>query len=341
MEENKILISVVISLYNKAHTIVDTLNTVLTQTFKKFEVVIVDDGSTDDGVLRIQENFNDDRIKIIRQVNAGVSSARNTGVEHSVGAYIAFMDADDKWNEDYLLIMSQAIHMYPQAVMYSSGGICTNVDNTHLSYRLCNKYLNKILKVDYFENPFVFSHTSSTVVKKEAFLESCKFPADMKCLEDFALFYDLALCGDFVYIGLPISKYIGGVEGQITASSPEKRFSFMPSVVQFYNMTFETYLRNYRKDKYFKLYFKYDLRHRIKCCLHNEDEKWIDFFLSNVDKKALSVLSFFELFLYKNKLKKLSILWIKMTKVIWRMHKFPVVGERVDENLINKKYRVW
>ena len=48
MEENKILISVVISLYNKAHTIVDTLNTVLTQTFKKFEVVIVDDGSTDD-----------------------------------------------------------------------------------------------------------------------------------------------------------------------------------------------------------------------------------------------------------------------------------------------------
>lgn len=96
MEENKILISVVISLYNKAHTIVDTLNTVLTQTFNKFEVVIVDDGSTDDGVLKIQENFNDDRIKIIRQVNAGVSSARNTGVEHSVGAFIAFMDADDK-----------------------------------------------------------------------------------------------------------------------------------------------------------------------------------------------------------------------------------------------------
>lgn len=50
----------------------------------------------------------------------------------------------------------------------------------------------------------------------------------MKCLEDFALFVQLALLGDFIYIGLPISKYIGGVPGQITAASGEKLFSFYP-----------------------------------------------------------------------------------------------------------------
>ena len=72
------MISVVIPLYNKAHTIVNTLQTVLNQTFKDFEVIIINDGSTDNGVEVINKHFNDSRIKIINQDNQGVSAARNS-----------------------------------------------------------------------------------------------------------------------------------------------------------------------------------------------------------------------------------------------------------------------
>lgn len=92
-----IMISVIIPLYNKAHTIVNTLNTVLNQTYHDFEVVIVNDGSTDNGVEVIKQNFNDLRIRIINQKNAGVSAARNRGIQESRGKWISFLDADDEW----------------------------------------------------------------------------------------------------------------------------------------------------------------------------------------------------------------------------------------------------
>ena len=73
------MFSIIIPLYNKAHTIVNTLNTVFAQTFQDFEVIIINDGSTDNGVEVIQQHFNNPRIRIIQQKNAGVSAARNRG----------------------------------------------------------------------------------------------------------------------------------------------------------------------------------------------------------------------------------------------------------------------
>lgn len=95
------MISVVIPLYNKAHTIVNTLSTVINQIYTDFEIVIVNDGSTDNGVNTIVQHFSDPRIRIINQPNAGVSAARNRGVQESIYQYIAFLDADDEWHPDY------------------------------------------------------------------------------------------------------------------------------------------------------------------------------------------------------------------------------------------------
>ena len=78
------MVSVVIPLYYKAHTIVNTLSTVLNQVYTDFEVVIVNDGSTDNGVNIIIQHFSDPRIRIINQKNAGVSNARNRGVKESI-----------------------------------------------------------------------------------------------------------------------------------------------------------------------------------------------------------------------------------------------------------------
>ena len=85
----KNMISVVIPLYNKAHTIANTLSCVIGQTFQNFEIIIVDDGSTDNGVELIKEKFNDSRIKIISQPNQGVSAARNTGIDNAGGDFIS------------------------------------------------------------------------------------------------------------------------------------------------------------------------------------------------------------------------------------------------------------
>ena len=94
------MISVVIPLYNKEEQIADTLQSIFAQTFQDFEIVIVDDGSTDNSVEEV-EKFDDSRIRLIHQTNAGVSAARNRGIEEARGELIAFLDADDEWKPEY------------------------------------------------------------------------------------------------------------------------------------------------------------------------------------------------------------------------------------------------
>lgn len=332
--------SVVIPLYNKAHTIVRTMATVINQTYKNFEVVIVDDGSTDNGAVLIHSHYDDPRIRIIHQENAGVSAARNRGIEEARGQWVALLDGDDEWHPEYLSIMCCAIEKYPQAVMISSAGLIHNADG-RLSYRIANKYMNRIIMVDYFENPFVFSHTSSTVVNRKIANQTNLFPKGMKCLEDFSFFYQMAMLGNFVYVGLPISKYVGGVEGQITRSDDATRFSFMPSVVRFYNEAWELYSKQGKKNTVFITYLKYDLRHRIKCYISHSNPKWMDFFYNGIDKKVKRQLTWVERFLYRKRLKKLSVIWINLTKIVWRTHRYPLVGEEKKMNNVEKKYLVW
>lgn len=108
------LFSVVIPCYNKANAISVTINSVLEQSCDDFEVIIIDDGSTDNSVKVIQ-SFNDNRIKLIQQKNAGVSAARNLGIKEASGKWIAFLDADDWWHTDYLLTIKHIIDTNPKA----------------------------------------------------------------------------------------------------------------------------------------------------------------------------------------------------------------------------------
>ncbi|BAY09531.1 glycosyltransferase family 2 protein [Calothrix sp. NIES-2098] len=90
------LVSVIIPLYKAEKYIAATVQSVLAQTYKNFELLIIDDGSPDQSV-EICQQFTDPRIKIIRQDNRGVAAARNQGIRESQGEYIAFLDADDLW----------------------------------------------------------------------------------------------------------------------------------------------------------------------------------------------------------------------------------------------------
>ena len=95
------MISIVLPSFNRAQVLPKAVESILRQTYKDFELIIVDDGSTDN-TADVVKNFNDDRIVYVRQENAGACVARNNGIEHSRGEYIAFQDSDDIWHEDKL-----------------------------------------------------------------------------------------------------------------------------------------------------------------------------------------------------------------------------------------------
>ncbi len=109
--------SVIVPIYNKANTVAAALESIYAQTIKDFEIVLVDDGSTDD-VEKAVEPWRSDKLRLIRQENGGVSVARNTGIFHARGEYICFLDADDLWKEDHLETIHGLTEKYPEAGMF-------------------------------------------------------------------------------------------------------------------------------------------------------------------------------------------------------------------------------
>ena len=114
------MISVVIPLYNKEALVGRTLESVLAQSYRDFEVVVVDDGSRD-GSTAVVESFDDPRIRLIRQENAGVSAARNRGIAEARGEFVALLDGDDIWKPDYLSTVAKLIERYPQCDVFATG----------------------------------------------------------------------------------------------------------------------------------------------------------------------------------------------------------------------------
>jgi len=111
--------SVIIPLFNKENFIENTLKSVLCQTFTDFEILIINDGSTDRSE-EIVSQFNDPRIKYYTKENGGSSSARNYGIEKANANYITFLDADDYWYPNFLQEMFQNINCYPKNHVFSA-----------------------------------------------------------------------------------------------------------------------------------------------------------------------------------------------------------------------------
>nr|WP_298561232.1 glycosyltransferase family A protein [uncultured Prevotella sp.] len=108
------MISVVIPLYNKEASIKQSLMSVLSQSYQDFEVVIVDDGSTDNSVAKVEE-IQDSRIRLIRQENGGPSKARNTGVKNAKGEWVLFLDADDELLPNALNVFKELLTEHKKA----------------------------------------------------------------------------------------------------------------------------------------------------------------------------------------------------------------------------------
>jgi|26BtaG_2_1085354.scaffolds.fasta_scaffold10070_2 glycosyltransferase involved in cell wall biosynthesis len=158
------MFSVIIPLYNKEKFIQETIESVLSQDFKDFEIIVINDGSTDDSVSKLK-NISDSRLKIVHQVNQGVGAARNNGMSHANFEWIAFLDGDDIWASNHLSELKQIISTFP-----SSGMIATNYKlfYSDTDIKIEDKKLKtNIRSIDYFLEPIVW--TSATAIKKDVF----------------------------------------------------------------------------------------------------------------------------------------------------------------------------
>lgn len=314
------MFSVVIPLYNKAPIIESTLQSVLGQTFTDYEVIIVDDGSTDNGVEVIRKFTNDPRIMIFKQINQGVSVARNRGIKESKFDYIAFLDGDDEWKPDFLLKINEAILKFPNASMYGTSSLHTNFITKETNDSTISKFRNKIVEVDCFRTTNSLPHTSAIVVKKASFYKLDKelnvFPIGMKVCEDWACFHRIAITNDLIYIGIPLGIRNNNVEGQITGRkerADEELFKIWLDGVRYYNLVYNYWLNNNVNNKYFISYIKYNLRHNFKIFIKIKKWQVIDLMVLNLDK---GIFCSFERWLYKNRnVTTISILYINLTKI--------------------------
>jgi len=325
------MFSVVIPLYNKSHIIDRTIVSVLTQTITDFELIIVNDGSTDNSLNIIQKYLTDPRIKIVNQVNQGVSVARNNGVSVATFDYIAFLDGDDEWLPGYLAKVKEAIELYPNAGMFGCTSWHRNIVTGKSKNATLNRYRGKIQQIEFFENPHIMPHTSAIVVSKFFFNLTFKngegFPIGMKCCEDLCCFNRMAFRAPLVYIGFPLGIRNSGVFGQITMLSNEERFKLLVYVVNFYNLTYNSWFNLKEKNVFYITFLKYDLRGRFMSALRINDYKTINYILSGLDNDIVGLFPEFELNFYKKKkLNFIAKCYIYFTKLNWRRKGYPIVG---------------
>ncbi len=197
------MISVIIPLYNKEKQIRQTLESVLAQTFQDFEVLVVNDGSTDNSIAVLNE-IKDNRIRLIQQENQGVSAARNKGIQAANYDYIALLDADDEWKPEYLATQVDLIQRYPECAVYACayefkdyhGNIKSLILNK-IPFTGENGILSNYFEVASCSHPPICS--INIVAKKTAFLAIGGFPVGIKAGEDLLTWARLAVNNQIAY----------------------------------------------------------------------------------------------------------------------------------------------
>lgn len=187
--------SIVVPVYNKANHIEDTLKSVFSQTFNDYEIIIINDGSTDDSEAIIL-GFDDNRIQFYSQKKQGVSIARNIGIEKSNGKLIAFLDADDCWFSNHLEELANLYHNFPDCGMYCSRYKIKTTEN-HFQTPHFNGIENSFrgIVTDYFfsNRPFRISWTSSLSIPKKVLDEIGGFTPGVTNGQDLELWTKIGI----------------------------------------------------------------------------------------------------------------------------------------------------
>lgn len=196
LSPDSIFISVIIPLFNGAQYIQRSVRSVLSQTHSNFELIVVDDGSTDGGGALLQE-FIDPRLRVVWQENAGVSAARNRGIEEGKGEFLAFLDADDEWNIDFLNEVAILVTRYPKAGIYGAGRriVSPNSDNIEVTAAEALSHTKDLLITDYLDRMHSGSliHASGVMIPRSIFDELGTFKVGVPYGEDIEMWARISL----------------------------------------------------------------------------------------------------------------------------------------------------
>lgn len=199
--------SIIIPLYNKEKFIENTIQSVLSQTFTDFEIIVVNDGSTDKSEEKLLQ-FKDPRIQYFSKENQGVSIARNFGIEKAQSNFIAFLDADDYWYPDFLDTMHQYCIRFPKQKIFSAAiEIETSKNTFPAKYSIRNSFDFEF--VNYFKASTKESVilTSSVVIHKKVFKKIGVFDPEIKSGQDTDLWIRIGLFYPILFIWKILVRY--------------------------------------------------------------------------------------------------------------------------------------
>lgn len=197
-------VSVIIPAYNAMQFLPDAVDSVLQQTFRDYEVILINDGSTD-GIESWAAQVTDPRARLISQVNQGLASARNTGLSDAQGEYIAFLDADDLWEATKLEKQVQILDRYPDV-----GLVYTWVGSVDVQGNIRTKVRSNSIKGDAWETLIkhnVIECGSVAMVRRFCFEQCGGFDSRLKYAEDWDMWLRIALKYPFKVVEEPLVYY--------------------------------------------------------------------------------------------------------------------------------------
>ncbi len=203
------MFSIIVPVYNKAPFVRACLESIKSQTYRDFEAIIVNDGSTDASEAIILEAIKDDsRFRYMACKNGGVSRARNTGAQLAKHPWLAFIDADDSWKPEFLDEMNTAIGRYSEVDLVSSGfsdkigGRCEEHNYGFSEKYTCN--------YDFYSHTLDFHMpicTSAVVIRKSAFIEMGGFAEGISSGEDIMLWVQFIASRNYLFVNRSLATY--------------------------------------------------------------------------------------------------------------------------------------
>lgn len=249
------IISVVIPMFNVEKYIEQSIQSVLMQTYHNFELILVDDGCSDD-TLKLVEQFDDHRIRLIRQKNRGLSGARNTGIGVSRGFYIALLDADDFWAPEKLAKHFHHLNSHPEVGVSYCSSLFVDEENKLLGIGQFPKLTNISKQHIFCRNPV--GNGSAAVVRRSLLNDigyfgvnqdryrKMYFDESLRQSEDIELWTRIALTTQWKFEGISDSlTYYRVNEGGLSANLEKQLNSWQHAVNQ----------NNFRDPVFFKQYY--------------------------------------------------------------------------------------
>tara|TARA_R110002050_G_scaffold300276_1_gene468468 strand:+ start:41121 stop:42059 length:939 start_codon:yes stop_codon:yes gene_type:complete len=276
---NKPFFSVVIPLYNKEDYIEDTLKSVLNQTFQDFEIIIVNDGSTDRS-LETVKSFSDKKIIILNQENRGLSASRNIGIKTSKSKFIAFLDADDLWMENFLETIYWLINKHSDYYIFATNVkfLTPQKKPDLIVTKLDTNY--KSIITNYFKPPNCVLNFSSFVTNKTVFEKVGYFNETINYGEEDDFYIRCFNTYHLIYYNDFKAYYRIGLKDQLT--TPNKNFKRkIPD--------YDSYLKN-NKNPDLKKYIDHVHYKLVVLFKMEKNYKLVKLYKSKINPSNLSLL---------------------------------------------------